>query len=123
MEFFTEGGWGMWPVLVFGLVLIGASARYGWDGERIRLRFIGVMSALLTATMVHAVVTNVAMVFWYLESPKRAPDTELVRTLFTGLKESTRPFGLGGALLVLALVFVAVGAYREGQREMRARAS
>jgi hypothetical protein len=38
----------------------------------------------------------------------------------TGLMESTRPATLGGALLAIALILVAVGAYRSGQRELHA---
>ena len=121
-DFFVEGGWAMWPVLVFGLVLIVGSVRYAWDGERARLRFIASMVAVLVAAVVHGVLTNVAMVFWYLEDAVRAPDEQFLRILVTGLKESTRPFGLGGALLALALVFVAVGTYREMRRELRAKA-
>lgn len=120
-NFFAEGGWVMWPVLIIGLVFCTASAKYGWDGERLRLRFIGAVGALLTAAMIHGLLTNVAMVFWYLESEERAPGNVLVRTLFTGLKESSRPVSMGGALLVLGLLGVAIGSYREQQRELRAR--
>ena len=42
LEFFHEGGWGMYPVLVLGLMLMVSAARYALDGEPVRLRFIGV---------------------------------------------------------------------------------
>jgi hypothetical protein len=38
----------------------------------------------------------------------------------TGLMESTRPATLGGALLTIALILVALGAYRSTHRELRA---
>jgi hypothetical protein len=119
MQMWIEGGWGMFPVLVFGLVTLYASGRYAVDGEPVRLRFVAAMSVLLLASMVHSMLTNVAAVFSFLQDPERAPDAELSRILFTGLMESTRPGALGGALLVLALVLVAVGVYRAGRKELR----
>ncbi len=123
LQFFAEGGFGMYPVLVFGLVLIGTAGRYALDGEPIRLRFVLAMSALLIVSMLHAMLTDVAMVFWYLEEPSRAPDAEFARILVTGLKESTRPGALGGALLAFALVLVAIGVYRGTRKELRAAAA
>jgi len=120
MSFFVEGGWGMWPVLVFGLVLLGTAGRFAWDGEPARLRFALAVAATLLVAMTHAMLTNVAAVFWYVQDPERAPDAELARTVFTGLMESTRPGALGGALLTLGLVLVAVGVYRAGRPELRA---
>ena len=117
VNFFVEGGWGMYPVLVMGLLLVWAGFRYARDGEPIRLRFIGALSLALVVTMVHATWTCLAMVFRFLET---VPDAEFRRTLMTGLMESTRPIFLGGALLSLALTLVAVGAYRCGERELRA---
>jgi hypothetical protein len=117
VNFFVEGGWGMYPVLVMGLLLVWAGFRYAQDGEPVRLRFIGALSLALIVTMVHATWTCVAMVLRFLES---VPDAEFRRTLMTGLMESTRPIFLGGALLSLALTLVAVGAYRSGERELRA---
>ncbi len=123
MQLFVEGGWGMFPVLIFGLVTMYAAGRYAIDGEAVRLRFVAAMSVVLVASMVHSMLTNVAAVFWYLQDPERAPDGELARILFTGLMESTRPGALGGALLVLALVLVAVGVYRSGRKELRLAAA
>jgi hypothetical protein len=117
VNFFLEGGWGMYPVLVMGCLLVGAGFRYARDGEPIRLRFITALSLALVVTMIHATWTSIAMVFRFLES---VPEAEFRRTLMTGLMESTRPIFLGGSLLALALTLVAVGAYRSGQRELRA---
>lgn len=123
MQMWIEGGWGMFPVLVFGLVTLYASGRYAFDGEPARLRFVAAMSVVLVASMAHSMLTNVAAVFSFLRDPERAPDAELSRILFTGLMESTRPGALGGALLVLALVLVAVGVYRAGRKELRLAAA
>ena len=117
VRFFVEGGWGMYPVLVMGLMLVWAAVRYAVDTEPARLRFIGALALALTVTMVHATWTCFAAVFAYLQ---HAPTEPFAKTLMTGLMESTRPATLGGALLVIALILVAVGAYRSSQRELRA---
>lgn len=120
LQFFVEGGWGMWSVLVFGLVLLATAGRYAFDGEPARLRFALAVSAVLLVSMTHAMLTNVAAVFWYVQDPERVADDELSRTVFIGLMESTRPGALGGALLTLGLVLVAIGVYRGARRELRA---
>jgi hypothetical protein len=117
VRFFVEGGWGMYPVLVMGLMLVWAAARYAIDTEPVRLRFIGALALALVVTMGHATWTCMAAVFHYLE---QSSDEPLVRSLMTGLMESTRPATLGGALLAIGLILVAVGTYRSSQRELRA---
>jgi amino acid transporter len=117
LQFFIEGGWGMYPVLVMGVILVVASLRYAMDTEPVRLRFIAAIALALVVTMVHATWTCFAAVFHYLEQAK---DERWLRSLMTGLMESTRPATLGGALLAVSLILVAVGAYRSGQRELRA---
>ncbi len=119
MQMWIEGGWGMFPVLVFGLVTLFAAGRYAIDGQTPRLRFVAAMSVVLIVSMAHSMLTNVAAVLSFLQDGERVPDDQVVRILFTGLMESTRPGALGGALLVLALVLVAVGVYRAGQKELR----
>jgi hypothetical protein len=120
LEFFQEGGWGMYPVLVLGLMLVVSAGRYTFDGEPVRLRFIGVLSLTHLAFIATALTSDVAKVFWYLQSPERVPDAELWRILFEGLKESSRPALLGFPLLGLALILVSAGVYRVGRRELAA---
>jgi len=121
MQFFAEGGWGMWPVLIFGVVAVWSAARYAWDLEPARMRFTLVLVVLDAVASLHAMLTDVAQVFWHVQDRARVPDAELTRTVFTGLMESTRPGGLAGIAIVLALTLVAVGVHREGHRELRAR--
>jgi hypothetical protein len=115
--FFLEGGWGMFPVLVTGLLLVWAAVWYAIDSEPVRLRFIAALGLALIVMMLHATWTCLAAVFHFLQT---VPDAQFRATLVTGLMESTRPATLGGALLSLALILVAVGAYRSGRREIGA---
>ena len=118
-HFFVEGGWGMFPVLIVGLVVLYASIRYLVDGEPVRLRFILALSLAQLALVIQASVADVAAV---MNALNHAPPEVFSRLLVAGLKESTRPALLGFGLLSLSLILVAVGVYRVGQRELRAAA-
>jgi hypothetical protein len=112
LEFFKEGGWGMFPVLLFGSIALGASVRYAMRPNPRALAFTGLMWLTCLVVMFHATVTDVAAVFSALEDPSRAPDAEFLRILIVGLKESSRPAALGGIFLTLAPLCVAVGVLR-----------
>jgi len=112
-DFMHEGGWGMWPVLLLGLVALASATRYAIRPERLCLRFVAVLWVTLLAAVVHATVTDLAAVFRYFEDPARAPDSQIARILLTGLKESSRPAALGGIFLTLVPLLAAVGIYRE----------
>ncbi len=119
LDFFREGGWGMWPVLVFGLVALGSAGRYAWDMEGARLRFAIVMIVLVAISSLHAMLTDLAAVFSFVSDPENVADSDLARIVFTGLMESTRPGAMAGLFIVLALCLVAVGVQRDGQRQLR----
>jgi hypothetical protein len=104
-EFIQEGGWGMYPTMVLGLVTLVVAARFAWAPAHRRLGFILAIWATTLAQIVHATLTDVAAVFRALASQP----TLDVRVMFEGFKECTRPGILGGVFLVLALVFVSIG--------------
>jgi hypothetical protein len=121
LEFFIEGGWAMWPILIFGMVMVGAAVRFAQRPELGQLRFIKAMGLTTGMATVHATWLDVGSVFRFLEEPSRAPDAEFHRILVTGLKESTRPGSLGALLLMLGCLFVAVGLLRAGRAGARDR--
>ena len=110
--FMREGGWGMWPVALLGVVALASAARYMVRPERFSLSFVAAMWVTLIVTVTHATLTDVAAVLAHAQEPDRAPDALLVRILICGLKESTRPAAFGGIFLTLVPLFVAVGRYR-----------
>ena len=112
-EFMREGGWGMYPILLLGIVTLASATRYAIRPERLCLRFLAVLWVTLLVAVVHATVTDVAAVFRYLEDPARAPDGQMARLLVAGLKESSRPAALGGIFLTLVPLLAAAGIYRE----------
>ena len=121
MMFFEEGGFAMYPILVMGIILVAASVRYALDGEPIRLRFITSLGLALVVMSILATIMGVAAVLGWAETGiEKLPGPEFKQTFVVGLKECTRCGLLGGSLLVLALIAVAVGAYRSGRRELKA---
>jgi hypothetical protein len=117
IRFFHEGGFAMYPVLVVGLLLFGASIRYAIDAEPIRRSFINAMALALVAITLFATWIGLAAVFRYMETVK---EPEFASTLMTGLKEVSHNGLLGGMLLTVSLILTAVGTYRAGRRELKA---
>ena len=116
LDFFAEGGWGMYPVLGLGVVMLVGAGRYAADLSPARLRFVVGVGLTLLITMTHASLTGAAMVMWFLESRERVPDAEFARVLVTGLKECSRPWAMGGAFFSLSGILVCVGLHRATQR-------
>jgi len=114
-DFMLEGGWGMWPILLFGVVALASAAWFGFAPQRVSLRFVAILWLTLLATVAHATITDLAAVFAHFETAPH-PDAALVSVLFMGLKESTRPAALGGIFLTLVPLLAAVGVYRDAAR-------
>ena len=112
IEFMREGGWGMFPVLLFGSIALGSAVRYAIRPSPRALAFTAAMWFTCLVSVGHSMMTNVAAVFTYLEDPARAPDAQFWRILMTGLKESSRPGALGGTFLTLVPLCIAVGLLR-----------
>lgn len=112
-EFFAEGGWGMYPVLVFGLSAVGGAIWFALKPEPRRLAFTAAMWLTLVSAIVHATWTDLAAVMAYLaDTTQKEPGAPVVSILFQGLKESTRPGTMGGMFLTLGLLIVGIGALR-----------
>ncbi|WP_437793276.1 hypothetical protein [Sorangium sp. So ce693] len=114
-DFFVEGGWGMWPILVFGMVTVGAGLQFARRPEPGKLGFVAAMGLTTLVATIHATWIDLGAVFSALSDPAKVPDGELARVLIVGLKESTRPGSLGGLLLAIACLLSAVGVLRAGR--------
>jgi hypothetical protein len=116
-DFFIEGGLGMFPVLIIGLILLLAAVRYMIDTEPVRLRLIAMLSLALLTAVALAVTLDVSKV---LQFASRIQPERVRALIIDGLGESSRPAVLGLGLLALALDLVAIGVYRAGRRELKA---
>lgn len=115
MEWFRLGGWGMYPILVVGLVCLGTSAFYAARGDATVEGSIRSLSRALGWFIATAVASDLTTVFFFLQRPE-VPEGKLTRILLEGLGESLTPLVLGGAFLALSWLFTAVGQRRAAQR-------
>ena len=117
-ENWQDGGWGMWPILVFGLMVLVAAARFAWRGEHGLTGFIRWM-ALTTASSallgflagMHKVLDAALGHNPKLEAPTSAAELAEFRTmiLIEGTKEASNCLTFSLILLTLAFLLVAIG--------------
>jgi len=117
-EFFKLGGWGMYPILIIGLIALGAGAFYAVRGEsRVRSSLDALVVCLIGATMT-ALSTDLITVFLFLGSEKAPADPfTFARIGVQGLGESLTPVAMGSVFFTLVYALVALG-----QRKADARA-
>jgi len=115
---FRNGGFPMFFIVGFGLVALGAAARYAIAGKRHPLGFIlGMMGATLFATL-SGTTADVGAVF-YAVGEKWSANGPYSRTdiVFEGLAEVMSAGIFGFTLLALASLLIAVGQYRIAKSE------
>jgi hypothetical protein len=111
-EAFRLGGWGMYPTLFVGIVLVLAAGRFALarGGARARLAPIVGLGVLVTLTSALGFVTGIIKTT--LGAGQIADAGERGGVIVTGFGESLNNIGLGLCLLVIATIAVCVGLAR-----------
>ena len=110
LESFHNGGWGMWPTLVVGLLMIGVSARYAVSPERRFVPLIAASSVLTFLTGLLGFVTGLITTSQYYDASAAPPNVVVV-----GFGESLNNVGLALVLLAVGMIAVTLGAARHAR--------
>ena len=106
-EAFRLGGWGMYPTLFIGVLLVAAAGRFAWQPERHRLTLVIWMQVLTMLAGTFGFVSGM------IKTAVSAGKTPLPSdTMIQGFGESLHNVGLGLGFVVLAGVAGAVGLAR-----------
>lgn len=112
-EAFQSGGWGMFPTLLAGLVLMGVSVRYAVAPRRALLTPLTALAALtLCAGALGFVLGFIKSVNAVGQMEEPNPALALI-----GAGEAAHCVALALGLTVLAGIAVSVGAFRVAHRE------
>ncbi len=109
LEFFALGGFGMYPVLIFGFLAVASAVLFLLRPER---RGAGLLVALGVATATSGLLgffTGVIGVFRYL---RQVPAEEQLAVLIQGTGESLNNVVLALIMVLVTSLVAAVGAFR-----------
>ncbi len=115
LDSFHNGGWGMWPTLVVGLMMIGVSARYAVSPDRRFVPLIVASSVLTFLTGALGFVTGLIATSQYYDMFAAPPNVVVV-----GFGESLNDVGLALVLLAVGMIAVTVGTARHARAPMSA---
>jgi uncharacterized membrane protein YfcA len=108
LQHFREGGWGMFPTLGFGLLMLAVAVRYALRPER---RFVPLLLGLGTVTLASGLlgfVTGLMATFQYIGG---VPADQRYLALI-GLGESLNNVAFALVFVVLAALAASLGAWR-----------
>lgn len=108
-EFFEAGGWGMYPPLVFGFLLIACSILFLFRPEP---RYLASLVGLGACTGAASLLGFCSGVMNTLRYALRVSADERFQVVASGCEESLHVVMLGLILLVVAGIFVSIGAVR-----------
>jgi len=108
-EFFSAGGWGMYPTLLFGFLLVACSILFLFRPEP---RYLASLVGLGAATSGAGLLGLCSGVMNTLRYLKQLPAEERFMAVALGVEESLHCAMLALVLLVVAGIFVSIGAVR-----------
>jgi hypothetical protein len=114
-EAMRDGGWGMYPTLVLGLVALGTALRFAFRADEKLLGFVESMGRAVLYFGLTGFVTALIATGMYVEK-QRVVGADLIPTLVMGVKESANNLALAFTVLSLVHLVVAVGRRRVDAR-------
>ena len=120
-ENWQDGGWGMWPILLFGVLGLVGAARFAWRGEHALMGFVRWTALAIASSAGLGFTTGMHNVLGAAtgNNPRFEPPTSAselaefrVRILLEGTKEASNCLSFGLILLTLICLVVAVGQRR-----------
>jgi uncharacterized membrane protein YfcA len=113
LEAFREGGWGMFPTAIFGILLVGVAVRYAIDpAKRLVPLLVSLGAVTLTAGALGFVTGFIKSVSAIEASPEHNPALALL-----GAGEAANCVGLALCLMTIAGLATSAGALRIAARQ------
>ncbi len=113
IEAFRNGGWGMFPTALFGVICLVVAARYALRPER---RLIPLQLALGVVTVLTGCLGFVAGLITTTNALHQVPENRVPLIGALGFGESLHNVALALILVVLAALCTSVGVVRETAR-------
>jgi hypothetical protein len=121
IEFFREGGWGMWLVVALGGATLVTAALFAREPDERRITLLRSLTIASIFSIATAVFSNLATVMHTVPNrPEWAEGGRVHLVVMIGIGESLAPAILGGSFLTLAWLVAAVGVRRLADRLARA---
>lgn len=108
-NFFAAGGWGMYPVSIFGFLLIAASVLYALRPQQKTSRLVLIFGLVTFAAGLLGTATGLCTTFLYLEQVEKAKQLEIMAL---GCEESLHNTVLALILVVISGLIAAGGTLR-----------
>jgi hypothetical protein len=108
-ELFIEGGFGMYPTSIFGVLMIGAALLYAVRPQR---RFVPLLASLGVVTLSSGLLGFSVGVVKSVQAAAAMPPGDHANLVMLGFAESAQNVVLALMLIVLSGLAAAVGAAR-----------
>ena len=115
MQAIRDGGWGMIPTLIFGLVMLAAATRYGLSPERRWVPLLVSLGALTLSAGGLGFVTGLLATARYVAQGEFTGPGERVAVSFMGFGESLNNVAFALAFVALSTLAVVIGAFRKAR--------
>jgi hypothetical protein len=111
LERFRDGGWGMFPTLIFGLLMLGVAVRYAMQPQRRFVPLVAGLGVLTLASGALGFVSGVITTFHYLAASGVRGDQQTAIAL-EGVGESLNNIAFALIFLTLAAMSACYGAWK-----------